>query len=946
MRKKQFSDNDRSLSVESNYHPGCTGNILQIIRYHHWRHAKKTFTHLRRAGGRHLLAAGVGNPGKDTNDYSHKQNRADQMEHRIHGEKMTRYTPAPKSSVKARIKAMISEEMYRKKGRHHRSSTFPARSHLRRIDSIHHLEPLDIMDPLTDMVSDIGSPVTFQQKHDPSSATSSTLDSLPLVCFEDPITSDNGYDQERGNMFMGEYRENNQIDEYDQKLVTENNTHFVAKMDSIEQDMLEKKLVHAEELNAEGLLHRKEFRDALDIINENKNLLLKVLNDPSSPLAQHFHNQQALSAKIGLNKWGSFPLPGSSGRSKEKGKLQIGSQSQKSMPSKVENDVDGNLKPNTKTGEIRENQIVIKRYKDVKQKIQHFIKESRKERHRIAMDSVLHKIPHGKGFPNEWEKEILSQLKDPVVNREGKGSPESSYEDDYDVASLRKFKIRHIRRTSSLKESVDRYCRLYETSFNRESKQQISESSNLTTGERPSPSESATKSLSRVHSLPDLKSYIYQSGDSSGAFSSGMMSRAFDKQSRLDLPVDLGNELHSDTLVGSKIEEKVGENNSCISDEVGSTPIANNEANAKVGFDVDDFGNLTARDIASCNEDIKEDFGRIKEPIASLEELIPDSLPGFSFVEDTTCPEQSSIAEDIGSMKEPIASLEELIPDSLPGFSFVEDTTCPEQSSIAEDIGSMKEPIAKLEELIPAPLPDSNFINDTTSPEQFSLGEDSKLKARNSYRPDNLANQRHVSGMDTSEVAAGGVELEEVEPFNTPSDPKTLHLEVDAKDKAEFNYVRDVLELSGFSGNESLATWHSEDQPVNPSVYEEVEGCLLPDAEFSGKEVGNCSHPLLFDLINEVLMEMFGRSYSYCPKLLSPLSHIRPIPSGHHVLEEVWTLMSWYLSSRPGSDQSLDYSVSRDLSKSDWWMNLQFDTECVGLELEDLIFEDLLEEVF
>ncbi|KAF5476030.1 hypothetical protein F2P56_007776 [Juglans regia] len=875
-KKQQFEDKDRSLSIESNYHPGCTGNILQIIKYHHWRHAKKTFTHMRRAGGRHLLAAGVGNPGNDTNDCSkakmHKQNRAEMDQYRILGEKMTRFTPAPKSSVKARIKAMISEEMYRKKGWQHRSSTFPARSHLRRIDSIHHLESLHIMDPLTDIVSDIGSPhVTFQQKYDPSSATSSTLDSPPLVCFEDPITSDHWYDQERGNMFMGEYRENDQIDEYDRELVTENKTHFVEKMYSIEQDMLEKKLVHADQ----GLLHRKEFLDARDIINVNKNLLLKVLNDPSSPLAQHFHNQQALSAKLELTKWGSFPLPSSSGRSsKEKGKLQIGSQSQKSMPSKVENDVDRNLKPNTKTGEIRENQMAIKRYKDIKQKIQHVIKESRKERHRIAMDSVLHKIPHGKGFPNEWEKEIPSQLKDPAVNREGKGSPDqSSYEDDYsDVASLRKGKIRHMRRASSLKESMDRYCQLYETSFNRESKHQISESesSNLTTGERPSPSgSSATKSLSRVHSLPDLKSYIYQSGDSSGAFSSGMMSRVFDKRSRLDLPIDLGNELHSDKLVGSKIEEKVGENNSsCISDEVGSTPIAR---------------------------------------------------------------------------------LEELIRDSLPVSSFVEDTTCPEQSSIAEDIGSMEEAIAKLEELIPAPLPDSNFINDiTTSPEQFSMGKDSEVMDRNSYRPDNLANQRHESGMDTLKVAAGrGIEHEEVESFNTPSDHNiTLHLEVDAKDKAEFNYVRDVLELSGFSGNETLATWHSDDQPVNPSVYEEVEGCLLPEAEFSGKEVGNCSHPLLFDLINEVLMEMFGRSYSYCPKLLSPLSHIRPMPSGHHVLEEVWTLMSWYLSSRPDSDQSLDYYVSRDLSKSDGWMNLQFETECVGLELEDLIFDDLLEEVF
>ena len=65
---------------------------------------------------------------------------------------------------------------------------------------------------------------------------------------------------------------------------------------------------------------------------------------------------------------------------------------------------------------------------------------------------------------------------------------------------------------------------------------------------------------------------------------------------------------------------------------------------------------------------------------------------------------------------------------------------------------------------------------------------------------------------------------------------------------------------------------------------------------------------------------------------------------GHHVLAEVWTNISWYLSWRPEADQSLDNNVTRDLAKSDGWMNLQFEVECIGLELEDMIFDDLLDE--
>ena len=92
-------------------------------------------------------------------------------------------------------------------------------------------------------------------------------------------------------------------------------------------------------------------------------------------------------------------------------------------------------------------------------------------------------------------------------------------------------------------------------------------------------------------------------------------------------------------------------------------------------------------------------------------------------------------------------------------------------------------------------------------------------------------------------------------------------------------------------------------------------------------------------------MEIYARSYSYYPFPLSHLSHISPMPTGQHVLREVWGLISGYLSLRPEVDHSLDHVVGSDLARSGWWMNLQFDCECVGLELEDLIFDDLFEEL-
>lgn len=174
-----------------------------------------------------------------------------------------------------------------------------------------------------------------------------------------------------------------------------------------------------------------------------------------------------------------------------------------------------------------------------------------------------------------------------------------------------------------------------------------------------------------------------------------------------------------------------------------------------------------------------------------------------------------------------------------------------------------------------------------------------------------------------------------------------LKAQVNPKDRDKFDYVRKVLELSGFSYNQALGAWYSDDQPVDPAVYEELESSCIPhDSICAGNKNGECELlMLLFDLINEVLMDIYERSYSYYPKPLSSLSHIRPMPAGHHVLREVWENMNWYLRLTPTADRSLDSVVSKDLAKCDEWMSMQFESECVALEVEELVFEDLLDEV-
>ncbi|KAF2300355.1 hypothetical protein GH714_012337 [Hevea brasiliensis] len=131
-----------------------------------------------------------------------------------------------------------------------------------------------------------------------------------------------------------------------------------------------------------------------------------------------------------------------------------------------------------------------------------------------------------------------------------------------------------------------------------------------------------------------------------------------------------------------------------------------------------------------------------------------------------------------------------------------------------------------------------------------------------------------------------------------------------SKDDTDFNYVRDVLEVSGFIEQGCLGTWHSLDQPLSPTLFKELEAYLNHELECSSEDVGsNCDHQLLFDLINEFGKELAG------------------------------------IGAALKTTQSLDDIVAQDMAKDDGWMNLQLDVEDIALDLEDLIFDELLDEV-
>ncbi|KAJ8747062.1 hypothetical protein K2173_014440 [Erythroxylum novogranatense] len=793
---KNLQLSESGLSVPRS-RPGCMWGILHILKYQRW-HIKRRLAYKRGDGNN---VKGLGN--------------FDSRRVKLHG-------------TARKILGALKKERQAS-----RSSSYPERIDLMRNESFRRLEHSD--DTLHANGSNDGIPRTVD---DLSSHVTDQFDPVVMRSFGKQNFED--FDTE----CTGNHSEHTEVDNTGKLL--------------IDQDF-----ILGKEFSEHNLVGQtKDMLDALDMINMNKEFFLEILQDPDSSLAHHFLNEQASSTRRRYLKSPSFPSPFSSDElhsdpSKLK-KSQEGIESQtkegnltayrqtklqvepnygqysrsNSMPSIAAGyRTDGILK-------CSENPPVVKRFKNLKQKIRHAIKESKKEKHRIARDAVLHKIPHGHEFSRDLKMEDIDHIIDDSTSRDGKDIPGSSNRSNQPIPSKSKSELRCMRRTASLSESLDKYCQLYDSSLSREAKSNNSDALKLRNEYPGSPNINTPKFMGRNFSMPTMKSYFYRSEDSSEAFS----------PSRCRTGIDDNTSLESDCSE----QRSVGY---CISSE-----------------------NLLKLDAKG------RDLGITS--VSNIEPYVTAGLNSESF----------------------------------------------------SDL--MTEPCS-------VPLSDSEFQEDT-SHASFSFAEaasESNLENLVHNRLGSLGDQLRESRVEAPTISQC-VDDEKLEFPSKKLGDDTLHFQVDAKDKADFDYVREILELSGFTQDEELGTWHSDEQPVDPSLFQEMIDCMLLDPESSGNEEGdNFYYLLLFDLINEVLMDIYAKSYSFYPIPLSSLSKIRPMPMGQHVLKEVWGQIRWYMNSSPGHRHYLDYILSKDLAKSDGWMNLQFDMECVGLELEDMIFDDLLDEL-
>ncbi|GAB2295751.1 hypothetical protein Dimus_029907 [Dionaea muscipula] len=844
--------------------------VLHALDYHRWHYVKKMLAHKKHAAEESPMIG----KGSDVNnafdaDDLHVCDKL-HIDSPVIEEKAKASSPSKKGSRAARLKAMIAKEVSKKRGRHRRSSTCPASTSSDQL-----------------ITSDInqGLPVELILDNEISAETTSHDEDTTRSLYKCELCRSMKIECTLGN----------------KQLFSEEVNQAPRTLEK--ESRLRRSVSSADQLTRTGSgsgsgSGSKELLDAIDVLSLNKQFFLRVLEDPASSLAQNFMARQI--RKKELTKSGSFPVNidqlSAAGPTKElkylnpsliKRKRTTGPVAATDHQEEISNNShqaadschviisphrrsnkNNNPQPSSSSSSSSQT-TVARRFKDLRDKMKHVIRESRKDRQRrITMDAVLHKVPYGHKFnPDDIDGNNGSPQPLLISSSSSHGEycsfspgpgpgPGPGRKDNNNNNNNNNVK-RLIRRTPSLDGSIDRYLHLFEASCNTteprhqpacERVKYLPADHEEETSSSARGGKSSRRSFGRMFSSPDLEFYVARR----------------DHDNSLSNNNNNNNNNNAAIMSTEKADQNVTDTTSIW------TSSTDNIEESRPTVDDEETKNNFERNIA--DDDHSDQCSRLASPTEQLTE------PG--------CPL-------------PVLNINE-------GHRIIHSPT----------------EVHVLEE---GPLLNSEAAESSSNEQEVLLIINSPTRSPNLAEPDHAERKK-------------GLNIHQYYPL------------VDSKDEADFNYVRDILRISGYSRDQILGTWYSAEQPVDPSIFVELESCSIVEPDCSAiydhdEEGTQCNHLLLFDLINEELLTIYERSISYWPSPLSSCSRMHPMPKGYRVLEEIWASISWYLGSRPRFDPSLDYVTTRDLAKDDGWMNLQFDEECVGLELEEFIFEDLIMEM-
>ncbi|KAF8412247.1 hypothetical protein HHK36_000207 [Tetracentron sinense] len=560
-------------------------------------------------------------------------------------------------------------------------------------------------------------------------------------------------------------------------------------------------------------------------------------------------------------------------------------------------------------------------FTEIKRKLKHVMG---KERHSISMDGILHRIPYERQDPRDSGKGIEG---DTV----GRDSPSKTYfqvertakpfigvkkRDEIGKSKDCEPNIGHeVASTSidgykNLKVKTVGYPKQSESNIYIEAKRHLSEILRTEDEDEHLSSKQVPITLGRILSLPEYMSPKFSPvRDGENSFVTAQMRFSpyenfpvigenmwrLKQENNAGLLSPLRQNLEAPSCIdGDKFEDKlqVFESNSDISKEV--FPVAEiPESIYSVRDDLSPEGDVEIVQIAHivCPEDQDNLLNVSSEPNKTPITSTNKSADTAKICEERGYSECSRL-ESSEEIQPPSSSLR----------------TCYSSSLIIHKVENLE----SINEPSPVSVLEPFFIDDIISP------------ASTISQPVNPPMQPLRIQFEENDTSTSTLVV-------TSSNPE-IYLGTCMEDKkSAFEYVRAVLRASGLSWEELLGRWLSSGQLLDLPLFNEVDDL---SSQFW------CDRKVLFDCINEVLVDLCERYFGCSPCVSFVKPNIRPVPVGKNIVREVWEGIDWHLLPL-----TLDQIVGKDLENFGTWMDLRFDTEDIGIDMEEAILEELMKDI-
>ncbi|XP_043715804.1 uncharacterized protein LOC122664165 isoform X2 [Telopea speciosissima] len=738
------------------------------------------------------------------------------------------------------------------------------------------------------------------------------------------------------------------------------NPNTPEKLSEATEAFLNQKFIEAEQQNRGH--QSKLFMDALEMLNSNKELFLKLLQDPNSVLMKHIEDLRDAQAAVG---WTKLLPEDKMANSKECEKLvsekKLQKQtvhsffrrkikSQKIKPSKGSgkpqalNDIvllkprpeekqnsGTETSPSLRTEEPRVRNTSHFSFAEIGKKLKHAMGENRKEQ---RWPPTLHRIPYK--HPSEAVKEIneevtergspresnfhIGRMTDPSINV--KGRDKASQSKDLEPSQLKDHEpiTGHEDAPTSVDgqnitmKNVENFKQT-ESNIYIEAIKHLSDIVSTGKEDIDLSSRQIPKTLGGILSLPEY--------NLSPIFSPGR-----DKEHD-SVTAEMRVQPHDNV-------QMINENVLQLKEDNGSgilIPLRQNIETPPCNIDHKADSKLQVPD---SNSNISQNFSpdsKIQESTCSAKEFSPEA--DINTVEITNiehpeeyiplekCPEpdcitaldttnQSTDKTKIFEEEETSECLSLDSPEENQSSSSSSGPSSP-SSVIIQKVVDQEGITDKPEQPSPVSVLEPFIQEDATSP-----GSTISHPAEPPIQP----LQIHLVEYDSSALVS-----------ESP-DPE-IYVSCMEDKQSTFEYVRAVLRISGFnSWDEFLGRSEYTDQLLDPSMFDEMEvlsGQLCSDQK------------QLFDCINEVLVEVYDRYFSCSPWVSFGKPNIRPVPVGKNLIREVWEGIDCHLL--PQNQQlAVGRILEKDMAKAGKWMDLRFDFELISNELGDIILEELTEE--